>query len=58
MPEIKYSYHICLPKYLGNAIKDIYKKKQMTQGFLADMTGTSIKFFSDVERSKETVQMD
>ena len=58
MPEIKYPYRVRLPKYIGNAIKDIRKKKQLTQGDLADMTGTSIKFVSDVERGKKTVQMD
>jgi HTH-type transcriptional regulator/antitoxin HipB len=58
MSEIKYPYRVRLPQYMGNAIKDIRKKKQMTQGDLADMIGTSIKFISDVERGKETVQMD
>ena len=58
MPEIKYPYRVRLPQYMGNAIKDIRKKKQMTQRDLADMTGTSIKFISDVERGKKTVQMD
>jgi len=43
---------------MGRAIKDIRKKKKMTQGDLADITGTSVKFISDVERGKETTQMD
>ncbi|WP_041274322.1 helix-turn-helix domain-containing protein [Desulforapulum autotrophicum] len=43
---------------MGKAIKDIRKKKNMTQGDLADITGTSVKFISDVERGKETTQMD
>ncbi len=30
----------------------------MSQGDLAAITGTSVKFISDVERGKETVQMD
>jgi len=30
----------------------------MTQSDLADITGVSVKFISDVERGKETVQMD
>ena len=34
------------------------KKKQMTQSDLADVTGTSTKFISDVERGKNTVQID
>ncbi len=30
----------------------------MTQKDLADVTGTSVKFISNVERGKETVQID
>ncbi len=30
----------------------------MRQSDLADITGTSVKFISDVERGKETIQMD
>ncbi len=58
MTEIKYPYRVRLPKYLGKAIRQTRKKKQMTQGDLADITGTSVKFISDVERGKTTVQMD
>ncbi len=58
MTEIQYPYRIRMPRYMGDAIRDIRKKKQMTQGDLADVTGTSIKFVSDVERGKKTVQMD
>ena len=43
---------------MGRAIKDTRKKKKMAQSDLADITGTSVKFISDVERGKETVQMD
>jgi y4mF family transcriptional regulator len=56
--EIKYPYRVRLPKYLGNAIRQARKNKQMTQQGLADITGTSAKFISDVERGKATVQMD
>ena len=55
---IKYPYHIPVPKYLGRAIRDVRKRKNMSQGDLAAITGTSVKFISDVERGKETVQMD
>ena len=58
MIEIKYPYRIRLVKYMGKALKDIRKKKKMTQGDLADITGVSVKFISDVERGKETIQMD
>ena len=58
MTELKYPYRIRLPKYMGRAIKDTRNKKKMTQSDLADITGTSVKFISDVERGKETVQMD
>jgi len=43
---------------MGRALKDTRKKKKMTQGVLADITGVSVKFISDVERGKETIQMD
>jgi len=43
---------------MGRALKDTRKKKKMTQGDLADITGVSVKFISDVERGKETIQMD
>ena len=58
MTALKYPYRIRLPKYMGRAIKDIRNKKKMTQSDLADITGVSVKFISDVERGKETVQMD
>ena len=58
MTELKYPYRIRLPKYMGRAIKNTRHKKMMTQSDLADITGVSVKFISDVERGKETVQMD
>jgi len=58
LTELKYPYLVRLPNYMGRAIKDIRKKKNMTQGDLAEITGTSVKFISDVERGKETTQMD
>ncbi|ACN17941.1 putative transcriptional regulator [Desulforapulum autotrophicum HRM2] len=58
MTDLRYPYLVRLPNYMGKAIKDIRKKKNMTQGDLADITGTSVKFISDVERGKETTQMD
>ena len=58
MTELKYPYRIRLPKYMGRAIKNTRNKKKMTQSDLADITGVSVKFISDVERGKETVQMD
>lgn len=56
--KIEYPYRVRLVKYLGEAIQDTRKKKMMRQSDLADITGTSVKFISDVERGKETIQMD
>lgn len=55
---IEYPYRIRLVNYLGKAIQETRKKKNMRQSDLADITGTSVKFISDVERGKETIQMD
>lgn len=55
---IQYPYHVRLVKYLGKAIQDTRKKQNMRQSDLADITGTSVKFICDVERGKETIQMD
>ena len=56
--NIEYPYRVRLVKYLGKAIQDTRKKKKMKQSDLADITGTSVKFISDIERGKETIQMD
>lgn len=58
MNKIDYPYRVRLPGYLGKAIKDTRKCKGMTQKVLADLTGTSVKFISDVERGKNTAQTD
>ena len=58
MTPIQYPCHIRVPKHLSLAIKDTRKKLGMTQSDLADITDTSVKFISEVERGKETVQMD
>lgn len=58
MSEIKYPYHVRLPKYIGPAIKDARKKKQWTQKDLADYTATSVKFVSNIEQGKATAQLD
>ena len=55
---IDYPYHTPIPESLGRAIKDARKRKKMTQQDLANNTGTSAKFVSDVERGKKTVQID
>lgn len=56
--NIQYPYHVRLVKYLGKAIQDTRRKKNIRQSDLADITGTSVKFISDIERGKETIQMD
>lgn len=43
MTQITYPYRVRLVKYIGRAIKDIRKKKEMTQGDLADITGVRVK---------------
>lgn len=58
MSEIKYPYYVCLPRYIGPAVKDARKKKNWTQKDLADYTATSVKFVSNVEQGKSTVQLD
>ena len=55
---LEYPYHARMPGYLGKAIKNSRKLKNMTQKDLADITGTSVKFISDVERGKRTAQID
>ncbi len=55
---MEYPYLIRIPKYLGKAIKAARGSKNMTQKDLANVTGTSVKFICDVERGKETVQVD
>ncbi len=44
--------------YFGPEIKRTRKDKGYTQKQLADLTGTSPKFISDVENGKATVQLD
>jgi y4mF family transcriptional regulator len=58
MSNIEYPYLVQLPKYVGPAIEDKRKKKKMTQKDLADITGTSVKFISNVERGKSTARLD
>lgn len=58
MSNIEYPYLVQLPKYIGPAIKDKRKKKKMTQKDLADITGTSVKFISNVEQGKSTARLD
>lgn len=58
MSEIKYPYHIRLPKYIGPAIRDARLKKQWTQKDLADYTATSVKFVSNIEQGKSTARLD
>lgn len=55
---IKKPQMITVPKHFGIAIRAVRKAKKMTQSDLADNTGTSVKFISEVERGKETAQID
>jgi HTH-type transcriptional regulator / antitoxin HipB len=58
MNKINYPYRVRMPDYLGKAIRDTRKSQHMTQKVLADLTGTSVKFISDVERGKNTARID
>lgn len=58
MTGFEYPHHLKMPKYLGQVIKEERKSRKMTQAELAAWTATSAKFISDVERGKETVQLD
>ena len=58
MPPIQFPYAAPLPSYLGRVIRETRKKKGMTQADLADFTDTSAKFISQIERGKETAQID
>ena len=55
---VKYPYLVRLPKYIGFAIAHKRKKKKMTQKDLADYTGTSVKFISNVEQGKSTARLE
>jgi len=56
VPE--YTYLVQLPKYIGSAIEEKRKQEKMTQKDLADITGTSVKFISNVERGNSTARLD
>lgn len=42
---------------LGKAIRKRRKELGYTQGFIADFTGLSVSFISDVERGKSTAEI-
>lgn len=42
---------------LGEAIRTRRKELHYTQAFLAEFTGFSVSFISDVERGKETAEI-
>ena len=58
MPNIKYPYLVRLPEYIGPALAHKRKKEKMTQKDLADVTGTSVKFISNIEQGKSTARLD
>ncbi len=58
MQEIEYPYQARGPRFIGEAIKLARKQKGLKQKELAQITGTSVKFISEVEGGKETVQLD
>lgn len=45
-------------KFFGPEIRRVRKGRGYTQQQLADLTGTSTKFISDVENGKKTVQVE
>ena len=44
-------------KSFGEAIRKRRKELKYTQGFLAEFTGFSVSFISDLERGKETAEI-
>lgn len=44
-------------KSLGEAIRERRKELNYTQAFLAEFTGLSVTFISDVERGKTTAEI-
>lgn len=42
---------------IGKVIRERRKKLGYTQGFIADFTGLSVSFISDVERGKSTAEI-
>ena len=56
VPE--YTHLVQLPKYIGSAIEEKRKQEKMTQKDLADITGTSVNFISNVERGNSTARLD
>ena len=45
-------------KSLGQAIRARRKELQYTQAFLAEFTGLSVSFISDLERGKPTAEIE
>ena len=45
-------------KSLGNAIRARRKELEYTQAYLAEFTGLSVTFISDVERGKPTAEIE
>ena len=45
------------PKEFGEAIRKKRKALSYTQSFLADITGLSVSFISDLERGKSTAEL-
>lgn len=56
--NITYPYSVPIPSCLGQVIRGERRAQGMTQAELASWTNTSAKFISDVERGKDTVQLD
>lgn len=45
-------------KMLGEAIRERRKELRLTQSYLAEFTGLSISFISDLEHGKETAELE
>lgn len=45
-------------KSLGRAIRERRKELNYTQAYLADFTGLSVSFISDLERGKPTAEIE
>lgn len=49
---------ITSPKALGQQVRSKRKQDQLTQIELAELTGVGVRFLSELENGKPTVQLD
>lgn len=45
-------------KELGQIVKDVRKRQGLTQSYLAALSKTGLRFISDLENGKRTIQLE